>query len=365
MRGRWVVPAAVILVASAVAFGAWGVARGRHHALYNAFLIPLVAQRVAGDARAPEDVVRRLHEFVYLNLRMPVNAPILPTVSRDVLLRGFAYCDQAVFVFIDLLEQRGISGRMTFLYRSDGVSLHTVSEVKLGDDWRVFDVLFGFVPTRPDGVGASVRDLVEQPKLLAASRVPVEWYRYAKVHSVRGPEGSHQGEPAWASIRPTLVRRVAELTPRWVADRLQDLYLWLPAMPIEDPRFVGDPAPARLFFRARHHHVLLRAREAAAEYQEFLRRYPGHPATDHVLYNLGLLQLSQLGQAETASVTFGQLLERFPRTVWSNEAVYLQARAEAAADHCVAAAALYRRVAAGFGDGREDAQNQLLRLPCS
>ena len=228
-------------------------------------------------------------------------------------------------MFIHLLEDRGISGRMTFLYRRDGVSLHTVAEVQLGGDWRVFDVLFGFVPTRPDGVGASVRDLVEQPELLAASRVPVEWYRYAKVHSVRGPEARHQSGPAWTFIRQALVRRVAELTPRWVADRLQDLYLWLPAMPIEDPRFAGDPAPARLFFRARHHHVLLRAREAAAEYQEFLRRYPGHPATDHVLYYLGLLQLSQLREAETAVATFGQLLERFPRTVWGDEAVYLQA----------------------------------------
>ena len=364
MRMRWVVRGAAILVVSAVALGAWGVARGRHHALYNAFLIALVAQRVAGDARAPEEVVRRLHEFVYLNLRMPIDAPVLPVVSRDVLLRGFAYCDQAVFVFIDLLEQRGISGRMTYLYRPDGVSPHTVAEVQRGGDWRVFDVLFGFVPSHPDGVGASVRDLVEQPELLAASRVPVEWYRYAKVELVRGPEG-RPGVPAWTFIGHTLVRRVAELTPRWVADRLQDLYLRLPPMPIEDPRFVGDPAPARLFFRARHHHVLLRAREAAAEYQEFLRRYPGHPATDHVLYYLGLLQLSQLREAESAVATFGQLLERFPRTVWRDEAVYLQARAEAAANHCVAAAALYRRVAAGLGDGREDAKNQLLRLPCS
>jgi hypothetical protein len=47
MRVRWAVPAAVILLALAVTIGAWGVARGRHHALYDAFLIPLVAERVA------------------------------------------------------------------------------------------------------------------------------------------------------------------------------------------------------------------------------------------------------------------------------------------------------------------------------
>ena len=122
------------------------------------------------------------------------------------------------------------------------------------------------------------------------------------------------------------MRRVVRLTPRWVADRLQDLYLRLPALPIADPRFADDPAAAGLFFRARHQHVLLRSQEARAGYEEFLRRYPAHPATDHVLYYLGMLQLSQLRDAESAIVTFGQLLERFPRTVWEEEATYLLAR---------------------------------------
>ena len=301
---------------------------------------------------------------MYLNLRMPLGAPVLETANREVLLRGFAFCDQAVYVFIHLLQAREVSGRMTYLYRPDGVSPHTVAEVQLGGDWRVVDVLFGFVPRRPDGNGASVRDLIGQPELLGTSRVPVEWYRHAKVKLVRGPARRRQGGDPWPFIRQAFVRRVVRLTPRWVADRLQDLYLRLPALPIADPRFADDPAAAWLFFRARHQHVLLRSHEARAGYEEFLRRYPAHPATDHVLYYLGILQLSQLRDAESAIVTFGQLLERFPRTVWGEEATYLLARAHATANHCAVAADLYRRAAATEGGGREDAKSQLRRLAC-
>ena len=364
MRRRRIAQGSAVLVALAVAVSAWGVSRGVHHSVYEAFLVPLVAHRVAGDARTPEDVTHRLHEFVYLNLRLPVDAPAFGEDNRDVLLRGFAFCNQAVYVFIHLLQEQEISGRMIYLYRADGVSPHAVAEVQLGGGWRVFDVLFGFVPLRVDGAGASVRDVVAEPALLTSSRVPVEWYRYAKVRLVRGPERRRQGGSTWTFARQAFVRRVVGITPRWVADRLQDLYLWLPTAPIEDPRFAGNPAAARLFFRARHHHVVLRGREASDEYREFLTRYPAHPATDHVLYNLGLVQLTQLGDAGAAITTFGELLERFPRSVWRSEAEYLLARAHEAAGHCAAAVALYRRVVDGDGGGSEDARARLPRLAC-
>jgi Tetratricopeptide repeat len=355
----------VLLTALVLAVGAWGVWRGAHHAVYEGVLVPLVAHRVAGDARTPEEVTRRLHEFVYLNLRMPFRAPVLKTDNREVLLRGFAFCDQAVYVFIHLLQEQEISGRMIFLYREDGVSPHSVAEVQLGSGWRVFDVRFGFTPIRPDGAVASVRDLVAQPALLGRSRVPVEWYRHAKVRLVRGPERRRQGGSTFTFARQAVVRRVVGHTPRWVADRLQDLYLWLPAAPVEDPRFAEDPAASRLFFRARHYHALLRSREATDEYREFLRRYPEHSATDHVRYYLGLIQFSRLEDTGAAIATFRELRDRFPGTVWRAEAEYLLARALEQAGNCGAARALYRRVRDGDGNGREDAEDRLGRLTCT
>ena len=176
-----------------------------------------------------------------------------------------------------------------------------------------------------DGVGASVKDLVEHPGLLAESRVPVEWYQHAKVQMVRGPERHRLGGPTSTFVRQAAVRRMVAFTPHWVADRLQDLYLRLPALPLQDPRFASDPEAGTLFYRARHHHVLLRGAEASAGLsRSSCDAIPTHPATDHVLYYLGLLQLSQLQDAEAAIRTLEQLLERYPGTVWGHEAPYLR-----------------------------------------
>jgi hypothetical protein len=53
----------VLLTALVLAVGAWGVWRGAHHAVYEGVLVPLVAHRVPGDARTPEEVTHRVQEF--------------------------------------------------------------------------------------------------------------------------------------------------------------------------------------------------------------------------------------------------------------------------------------------------------------
>ena len=333
--------------------------------LYDAFLVPLVAHRVAGDVRPPEAVVDRLQDYVYLNLRMPFEAPVLTTRNRDVLLRGFAYCDQAVYVFVHLLQEREISGRMTYLYRPDGVSPHTVAEVQLDGDWQVRDVLYDFDPTRPDGAGASVKDLVEQPRLLAKSRVPVEWYQHAKVRMVRGPERRRQGGPAWPFVRQAAVRRMVAFTPRWVADRLQDLYLRLPALPQEDPRFATDPGRRALLPRPPSPRAPAgrqgRGRVSRSSCDAIRRiRRPITCSTTSGCSSSVSCRTRRLRSGRSSSCS-----NAYPETVWGNEATYLLARAHAAANHCAAAAALYRRVIDADGGGREDATERLRHLACA
>jgi Tetratricopeptide repeat len=365
MRARrrlWI----VALLVGAAALIAGGIARGIHHELYDAFLVPVVADRAVARVDSPEQAAQRLNEFVYMNLRMPIRAPVFDdTNNREVLLRGFAYCDEAVFVFIHLLQEKDISGRMTFLRRRDGVSPHTVAEAFLGREWRVFDTLFGFVPRRSDGAMVAIRDLVAEPSLLGPSRIPPEWYAHAKVKMVRGPARRMQGGPWRVFATQAFVRGVAAWTPAWLTDRLQDLYLALPARVPADPRFADDPASAALFFRARHLHVFQRARPAAEAYTDFLRRHPDHPATDHVLYYLGLVQLTQLDDPVAARTTWQTLLDRFPRTPWRAEAEYLLGRARERAGDCAAATKLYRQVTQGDGNGREDAALRLTRLACA
>ena len=343
----------------ALAAGTLAVSRGSHHRIYHAVLYSIVAERVTRGASSPDHAVRRLQEFVYQNVRTPRGAAILDGSPADTLVPGFGYCDPAVMVFLRLLEQINIPGRMIFLRRDDGVSPHTVSEVFLDGEWRVFDVHYGFVPRRPDGKVATINDLTAQPMLLTLSRTRPEWYRNARAFTL---------ERRRSGLIRSMVRGLLTLTPEWLVDRFQDLYLLLPP-----PRYITtdgklfedySASDSRLFFRARNYHVFLRTLQAESAYEELLRRYPESRYVDDSLYDLGLLALTQRQDHTSALARFRALLTAFPTTAWADEAAYFQARAYERAGDCDSAATLYRAVVARGRNGLEDARARLARFRC-
>jgi hypothetical protein len=366
-RRRWRrrVVATATLLAVLVASGAiWGITRGYHHRVYDAFFLAVVADRVAGESTSPADTVWRLHEFVNLNVRTPVAAPVFDTHPGHVLLRGFGYCDQAVWLFVGLLAERDISGRMTWLRRADGSSPHTVSEVLLDGEWRVFDTFYGWVPRRPDGGLVSVRDLVAEPALLGLSRAQPEWYRHTRVTLIGGPERLRRDVSFRMRARVSVVQTLVAVTPRRIVDHLQDLYLRLPLAPDPDTRVALDSPERRLFVRARHYHAFLRTAEAVAAYTEWLGRYANDPAADDVLYALGVLRLTQGRDPVEAGTIFDTLLARYPASDWRNEAIYLDGLSHELAGDCRTAIRRYGEVVAGFANGLEDARLRLGRLKC-
>jgi tetratricopeptide (TPR) repeat protein len=361
--------AAWAVVVAVIAIGALGVSilatsKGYHHRLYRAFFYPVVAARVTLGASSGEDAVLRLHEFVYLNVRTPRGAPVLDDSAADTLIRGFGYCDPAVMIFIRLLEEINISGRMTFLRRDDGVSPHTVSEVFLSDRWRVFDTLYGFVPRRPDGHLATAADLTTQSELLDLSRTKSEWYRNAQVYLTLGTKTSDLSD----LLRSTL-RVVATSIPDWLVDRLQDLYVLLPPpsyTTTAGTSFDDYSTPdGRQFFKARNFHVFLRTGEAESAYKELLRRYPESKHADAALYNLGLLELTQRRDPASALATLRILLEQHPDTGWASDARYLLARAYEESDDCYSAVRLHQGISTSSANGMEDARARLSRLKCA
>jgi hypothetical protein len=365
-RRRWrrVVATATLLAVFVAATAIWAIARGYHHRVYDAFFLAVVAARVAGESTSPADTVWRLHEFVNLNIRTPEAARVLDSPPGQVLLRGFGYCDQAVWLFISLLAERDISGRMTWLRRADGSSPHTVSEVLLDGQWRVFDTLYGWVPRRPDGGLVSVRDLVAEPALLGLSRAQPEWYRHTRVTLLRGPELLRRGTSFWVRARVRAIQTLVAVTPRRIVDHLQDLYLRLPLAPDPAARGALDSPQGRLFVRARHYHAFLRTAEAEAAYTEWLRRYSNNQAADEVLYALGVLRLTQGRDPAEAGTIFDTLLARYPASGWRDEATYFDGVSHELAGDCRTAIRRYGEVVAGFANGLEDARLRLGRLKC-
>jgi hypothetical protein len=357
---RFSVSVSFLFLAAASPCGFWAV-DGVRHSLYRNFLYSVVAHRVTGSTALTGSqavAVERLHEFVYLNVRTPYPWLIYDSPA-DVLIRGFGYCDQAVLVFIHLLDQIGVSGRQTLLRRDDGVSPHTVSEVFLGGEWRVFDTLYGFVPRRPDGQAAAAVDFRSMPELLKVSRTSPEWYRNAEVAVTLGSGGS----------RFERIYGPAALIPDALTDVVQDLYLLLPppAYTTTTGEVVEDyrNPDGRLFFKARNFHLFLRAQKAEAAYEELLRRYPSSSYADDALYQLALLRLSQLGDPESALAALDVLFEQYPASPWIGDARYLRGLAEEGRGNCARASALYAEISADGGNAMEDARMRLARLRCS
>jgi hypothetical protein len=362
---RWRAGLAIGLLALLViGAGAWAIRRGIHHDLYAAFFIPIVAHRAAREAAGPDEIAARLEQFVYVSIRSVSDMPETGHDPQSILLRGYGYCDQSVLAFIHLLQEKDVSAAMTYLYDANGVSPHTVAEVELDGQWRVFDTLFGFTPRRADGVLATVREVATDPALLAGSRTSATWYRDARVQVVRGPERRKRGMPILTYLRQAGIRRLVALTPAWAIDRFQDVYLRLPTPPPVDHRFDRDSPESRLFFRARNYHLFGRGPAAAAAYETLLRDHPEGPHVDDTLYELGRLRLLVLADARGALASFETLLATHPETPWAGDATYFAGRARDALGDCAGAARLYRKVADGSSNGMEDARARLARLAC-
>lgn len=336
------------------------VSGGAHHSVYRAFLYPVVTGRVTQGAATRDEAIKRVFDFVYLNVRSPTGMRKVDDSAADSLVRGFGYCDPSAMAFVRLVEELGVPGRLLFLYDEDGSSPHTVAEAFLDGEWRVFDTLYGFIPRREDGQVATARDLAERPDLLGPSRVDLVLYANARPVTQRPPSETR-------TVAGSALRAVVSAAPDWLVDAAQEVYLRLPEREYKVAGFLEEGAAPdkQLFLRARHYQVFRRSAAAADAYREFARRFPESPYTDDAQYSLALLEFSQQANPAGAAALLQRLVDGTPTSAWRADATYLLARAREGTGDCAAAQALYRVVAAGKSNGREDAQTRLPRLGCA
>lgn len=352
--------------------GGASVAAGLHHRLYRALLYPVVSERVTQGATSTTDALQRLNEFVYLNVRTWPDTPVIDDSAADTLIRGFGYCDPVALAFIRLGAEIDVPGRMLFLRQADGSSPHTVAEELLDGRWRVFDTLYGLVPHKGDGTIATPEDLTTRPGLLAqeTTREDPSWYRDAEPVSLQDSDSGLPGSLG------ALLDETVKHTPRWLVNRLQDLYLMLPPPTYHVTRgdtvnpdgavFEDYSAPdGQLYFAARNYQIFLRPGKARHAYRRLLARYPTSQYADDALYHLGVLDLTERYRPRDAVTDFVTLLDDYPSSPWRDDATYLQARAYEAAGDCAAAVAGYERTSVTESNGRDDARTRLANLSCS
>jgi hypothetical protein len=164
-----------ILTATIVSLIAISIVVGiRDARVYRLIELEGYAQTAAGTSNSDEETAVQL--FDYLVTAMPFSEygtegdPAFSEVIVDnpygdsvafldnavgSLIRGGAVCDSMAWTLVQLAERNGIAGRVTWLINDDGVSPHTVAELLIEDEWRVFDPYYGAIPRNADGTLAT------------------------------------------------------------------------------------------------------------------------------------------------------------------------------------------------------------------
>jgi transglutaminase-like putative cysteine protease len=136
----------------------------------------------------------RIHSPIASALARLEHAVPLHLTAWSVLNAGVDHigpCGSTSRAMIVLLRVAGIPARKAILYGPEGYGLHTVVEVSIDGEWRVFDPSYGYYWRREgDGQIATVADLARDDDLLpqileARPHYPIDAYRYGDVHRLR------------------------------------------------------------------------------------------------------------------------------------------------------------------------------------
>jgi hypothetical protein len=199
---RWILLVAA-LAASALGCAYFGVGLAN-----NAFVRRLNAEIAPPDAPAETRVLRtfeRVSRWEYFD-ESRISSPLLRWVARiehrsplhlsarSTLTGGVDHigpCGSLSRSMIVLLRQAKIPVRKVILYTPAGIPKHTVVEVSLDGEWRVFDPTYGWYWRRSgDGEIASADDLCRDRALFVSIQerlphYPVEEYGYCQAQHLR------------------------------------------------------------------------------------------------------------------------------------------------------------------------------------
>jgi hypothetical protein len=124
-------------------------------------VISKLANEITAGKTTQMEKAQTLLNWVQLHIRPQTEGP--STVIGDdyvnIVKRGWGYCDQMAHVFATMATFVGLDARQFQLIQDNGVSPHTVAEVKIDERWIVADPWMGIIPTNSLGNGYTVAQM--------------------------------------------------------------------------------------------------------------------------------------------------------------------------------------------------------------
>jgi tetratricopeptide (TPR) repeat protein len=288
------------------------------------------AERLVVGKATHRERLEALMEWAHENVRPQYAAPerIVADNFLDIVRRGYGYCDQTAHVFAALAHFAGYDAHLLFLRAPDGVSPHTVAEVRVDAHWVLVDPWLGTLFLDRGGELAAIADLGTRASLpqgyaLLGSRIDEGHFRRATPFETFPYESfSAFLAKVWSRVASKPVADIPDSTGRMGKAAT-------PAHPgvANVPDATELRAEVLQMDGARRAHLEGRYDQAIAGYRKLLAQRLPSDMAESVRFFLGLALL-RLGSADQAIVAFDSALETVPRTAWAPSVRYYRAEAK-------------------------------------
>jgi hypothetical protein len=294
------------------------------------------ASRLVAQASTDSERLSALMAWAHENVRPQYAAParVVSDTFVDIVRRGYGYCDQSAHVFATLAHFAGYDVRLLFLRRADGVSPHTVAEVRAGDRWVVVDPWLGVLFREPSGRLAGRAELGTSAELpegyeVVGSRIDVGYFERATTFETF----PYQDVPGlarrfWRRVPGSSAAASPPVGPR-VPGPSGDRRTAAPRASRSRPAAVSGPpsdADLRQLDEARWAHLEGRYVDAIPAYQQLLGRHLPDDTAESIRFFLGLAFLRS-GRHADAVAAFDSALEAEPNTSWRPSVLLYRAEA--------------------------------------
>lgn len=129
-----------------------------------------LAKKETSTSNSDEEKVIKLYTYITKNIQKPSktnnNYNLTLGESGKHLLAGQGYCDEQCNTLLSLANTLNFKGRLIFLYGNDSISHHSVCEIKIDQQYCMFDPFYGITIRDHSGKLVNVKAITANANLI-------------------------------------------------------------------------------------------------------------------------------------------------------------------------------------------------------
>ncbi len=287
--------------------------------IHRELVYKAIADKVTQGTKSDKEKALKLSYYVHTHLFTPAGAKVVDMHPMNDLLRGIGWCDQQANTFITLARKVNIKGRLIFLRGYDMISHHSVCDLYLEEEYRIFDPYLGVTFLNEEGKIATFADIQNEDRTVKSKQFEAlclfQKDDQLLADFFRLFEPTHAPTIFRDNFSSDLKRRLLS----GLADFYYDVFGNLFLITFQECYFkLADIGP---FLKARFEHLAFRFKQAIKSYDKIIDAADDKFRKSESMFFKG--QAFWDGKRYNESITaFNKLLEEFPQTRWKNEIMF-------------------------------------------